>query len=92
MKIEGYAFKADEKETRAKYAARMVELREVAKGVKLNKSPSYGQCLFTGTLNTPEAQALSELDIALIADHGNLCFGGECIKTGITFRGNYWTD
>ena len=92
MKIEGYAFKADEKETMAKYSARMAELRKVASGVTLHKNPQYGQCKFSGTLNTPEAQALSELDIALIADGGNLCFGGECVKSGNTFRGNYWTD
>ena len=92
MIIQGYAFKADEKETMAKYSQRMTELASVSAGVSLRKNPSYGRTMFSGTLDTPEAQALSELDIALIADGGNLCFGGECVKSGNSFRGHYWVD
>jgi hypothetical protein len=64
----------------------------LAKDITLFKFPRYGKNDFKGTLNTEETQKLSELDIAIIADQGNLCFGGSCTKVGNTFTGCYYTD
>ena len=37
---------------------------------------NYAQFEFTATTTDPEARSLSSADVALLADHGNLCFGG----------------
>lgn len=91
MNIDGHAFKKNADETMARRRARYAEIKNTP-GVELEKFPSYGRTKFTGTLTTPEAQALSEEDLALIADNGNLCFGGVCTKSGDTFSGAYYTD
>lgn len=37
---------------------------------------NYAQFEFTATTTDPEARSLSADDVALLADGGNLCFGG----------------
>lgn len=37
---------------------------------------SYAKFEFTATTTDPEARSLSAEDVALLADDGNLCFGG----------------
>ena len=37
---------------------------------------NYAQFAFTATTTDPEARSLSAADVALLADGGNLCFGG----------------
>ena len=37
---------------------------------------NYAQFEYTATTTDPEARSLSAADVALLADHGNLCFGG----------------
>ena len=37
---------------------------------------SYAKLEYTATTTDPEARSLSAEDVALLADHGNLCFGG----------------
>lgn len=92
MNIEGYAFKANEEEIREKYSKRYDEIKHHAKTIEMKKTPAYGQGKFTGVLKTEEEKALSALDLALIADRGNLCFGGHCTINGDRFSGAYWTD
>lgn len=92
MYIDGHAFKKDEKEIQARRVARHKEIQHLRESMEIKKSPQYGKNTFTGKLNSDEARALSEEDIALIADHGNLCFGGNCTKSGDTFTGCYYTD
>ena len=36
----------------------------------------YAQFEYTATTTDPEARSLSAEDVAILADHGNLCFGG----------------
>ena len=36
----------------------------------------YAKFEYTATTTDPEARSLSASDVALLADHGNLCFGG----------------
>lgn len=92
MNIEGYAFKSDEAERMEKIQKRYREIAHLRKKMTLNKVPRYGRTEFYGTLDTDETRQLSETDIAIIADDGNLCFGGTCTKTGNSFRGEYWID
>ena len=91
MYIEGWAFKEDEDERRKAKDARYAEIKDTP-GVKFSVTPAYKEGLFSGTLETDEARALSEADLALIADRGNLCFGGHCTKRGDGFSGAYYTD
>lgn len=91
MQIPGYAFDPNSVEIQRKYSKRLSELSGID-GVELRRRPNYGKTDFSGTLATDSAKKLSELDIALIADRGNLCFGGECTITGDTFKGSFYTD
>lgn len=91
--IKGHAFKPNEKQMAAERTARYKEIAHLRDNdIEISKSVQYGSNKFRGKLLTDEAKALSEFDIALIADHGNLCFGGNCVKTGDTFSGEYYTD
>jgi len=92
MRIEGWAFSKDEAEISERYRKRFADISHLSKELSLTKNPQYGHTKFSGELTTPEARALSELDLALIADHGNLCFGGECTKIGDKFFGSYNVD
>ena len=91
MYIKGWAFKPNEKEMQQQYSDRYKKIANTP-GVNYSKTPCYGHNKFSGTLETEEAMALTELDLALIADHGNLCFGGSCSKSGNSFSGTYNTD
>jgi hypothetical protein len=55
-------------------------------------SPQYAHTTFSGELLSEEAQALTADEILLLMDHGNLCFGGSCSKSGAKFCGRYNTD
>lgn len=92
MNIEGYAFKPDETERMEKIKKRYAEIAHLSKEMTIHKNPRYGRTEFHGTLDTDAAKQLSETDIAIIADSGNLCFGGSCTKNGNRFRGEYWID
>jgi hypothetical protein len=92
MNIKGYAGSSDEREVIRKYRDRYQEIHQLAELLNITKHSTYGRVNFSGELPTPETQALSELDLALIADCGNLCFGATCIKAGNKFYGSYYTD
>lgn len=92
MNIEGHAFKANEKELASARVARYKEISGIRSGMDMQKTSCYGKTEFRGTLKTDAAKALSEEDIALIADDGNLCFGGYCSKSGDKFSGAYFVD
>ena len=91
MHIEGYAYTNGWEETRAERSRRLAEICQFAGRLRIKKNHVYGQVQFSGVL-TDETRHLSEFDLALIADHGSLCFGGNCTKTGDTFSGCYFTD
>lgn len=92
MIIKGYAFKKDEREIQKKYSDRFSEISHLRESIRFEFQPDYARTHFSGELLTEEAMKLSEFDIALLADSGNLCFGGECTKYGNRFRGSYCTD
>ena len=88
--IEGYAFKSNESELVAQRRSRVEQIRHLLPLLEVKKNPAYGQVHFHGVLPTPETQALSEFDIAILID--SCCFGASCAKNGDTFTGHYWTD
>ncbi|GJQ61120.1 MAG: hypothetical protein SCALA702_01730 [Melioribacteraceae bacterium] len=92
MRIKGYAFEPNEKELMEEYAKRYKEIKHLRKELNIEKYPKYGHTEFKGQLLTPVTKDLSELDLALLADDGNLCFGGECTKGQSTFSGSYNTE
>lgn len=53
---------------------------------------SYACHEFSGTLLSDEAKALSNDQILLLMDTGNLCFGGKIRRNGDRFFGKYYTD
>ena len=95
MNYSGYAFKPNEKEMRD-------EIRELApialnklKGkINIEKGSSHARVSFTATVDQDISDDVTEMDVLLYADNGNLCFGGDCTRVGTTnvFKGCYWTD
>ena len=92
MNIQGYAFAENEQELRDSNIKRYKEIQHLEQTLEITRTPQYGRGSFKGVLKTDEEKALSEFDLALIADRGNLCFGGNCTKSGDTFSGCYFTD
>lgn len=90
--IAGWAFEPNERELQDKNSKRFKEIQHIRESLELDKTPCYGHTKFSGTLKTDEAKALSEFDLALIADDGSLCFGGSCSKSDGGFSGRYNTD
>ena len=92
MKYGGYAFTKTETEEQKRIRDRYHEIKDLIQYVTVNKTPAYAHTKFIATV-TEEAKDLSEEDILIIADHGNLCFGGHCDKiSDDSFRGSYCTD
>ena len=89
MIISAYAFAPDEELIFEDRVKRCKELEGI-EGFEVRRSPAYNKVHFHGSLTTPEAQALSEYDIAILVD--SMCFGGTCVKNGMFFHGHYWTD
>ena len=57
-------------------SARYAEISHLASKFEWKRRPSYAKFEYTATTTDPEARSLSASDVALLADHGNLCFGG----------------
>ena len=91
MNVPGWAFKPNEKELCNSVQERFKEIKHLLTDINLHKRPGYNHVNFTGEL-TSEAFDLSERDILILADYGNLCFGGSCTKKGNLFSGSYNTD
>lgn len=89
-----WAYTADEKakaESNSKYFEQLKHLRG-KEHMSFSTSPQYAHTTFSGELLSEEAQALTSDEILLLMDHGNLCFGGSCSKSGTKFWGSYNTD
>ena len=89
-----WAFAADadiRAEHNHRYFEQIMHLR-AAEHMKFSSNPQYAHTTFSGELLSEEAQALTNQEILLIMDHGNLCFGGSCSKVGNKFSGRYNTD
>lgn len=89
-----WAYTANEQE-KAKANVRYFEqIKHLRSKVHISFStyPQYARTTFSGELLSEEAQALTADEILLLMDQGNLCFGGNCSKTGPSFSGSYNTD
>ena len=93
MHYSGYAFTEGSEEKQAKIVKRYLEIRGIRKDLNLVVTSCYAHNNFEGKVTTEEAKALTEMDILILADSGNLCFGGDCSLNGDgSFYGHYNTD
>jgi len=87
--IKGWAFTGAENEAKesAENQARYAEIAH-HRGVIANVSPRYGMTDYHG--NVPEG--LDAKDIAILCDHGNVCFGATVDMSGATFKCTIFFD
>lgn len=92
--IDGYAFTKDYEVEMNRRSARFKELEAkhpgIVKQMIESRRSSYAQAHYAGAV--PEGIELSHLDIAILCDHGNTCFGGFVDRTGNNFRCTIYTD
>ena len=65
-------FEENMKRNSVRYAA----ISHLASKFEWTRRSSYAKFEYTATTTDPEARSLSTEDVALLADHGNLCFSG----------------
>lgn len=93
MHIGGYAFSGNSILSE-EYRKRYEELigQGMNKKIKIEVSRNgLGRNSYEGRI-LEGGESLSELDIALIVDRGNLCFGGSCSKFANSFSCEILTD
>lgn len=62
-------------EAQKKRDERYNEIKHLRKYIEFVITPGYAHFTYRAETRHPEARALSATDVALLADHGNLCFG-----------------
>ena len=73
--------------------ARYVEIAHLSKDFVWSFKTGYANKEYVALAKTDEARALSAHDVALLADDGNLCFGGRGFaKHGDDYYGIIYTD
>lgn len=92
MYYGGWAFKPDNKERRAEIGRRHAEIIGLRDKIEMVKGPGHNHVTFTATVDESVLAGLTEMDILILADDGNLCFGGSCSRKGNVFAGSYSTD
>lgn len=93
MIIGAYAF-SKESSLPEEYRKRYKELIEKEMHLKIKIETSkygIGRNSYSGII-LEGGESLNELDIALIIDRGNLCFGGSCTKLNGYFSCDIYTD
>lgn len=88
--INGYVFTANCDAERAYRLNRYLEIRALHASVVERSCPYMGKTVYSGTL--PSDHNLSPLDIAILCDGGNTCFGGIVETFGLNFTCTIWTD
>lgn len=88
----GYVHVDKPKETGKTIRARYEEIKHLQNEIEIERTPGYAHMKFKSTPLTDAARELSARDILILADSGNLCFGGSCRKAGDHFAGRYNTD
>lgn len=63
-------------ESMKRNSIRYSAIKHLANKFEWTRRSNYAQFEFTATTTDPEARSLSAADVALLADGGNLCFGG----------------
>lgn len=97
MIYQGWAFGVRPGQmTREQIIARYQEIKHLYRDFEWSSSPKYAHTKWTAKPKTDEARALSSMDVMILADHGNLCFGGDSSLRGVgdsaEFYGCYNTD
>jgi len=93
MHYSGYAYTEGSEEKQEKIMKRYQEIKHMECDLSLVVISCYAHNNFQGKAETEEARALSEMDLLILADSGNLCFGGCCELRGDgSFSGHYNTD
>ena len=93
MHYSGYAYTETEDEQVKTITERFEDIRHLAREIRMARNPQYAHTDFRGQLETKEEKELTEMDVLILADSGNLCFGGCCkINDDGTFFGHYNTD
>lgn len=97
MNYHGWAFGVrDGQMTREQISARYNEIKHLRKDFKWSGESKYAHNTWRAEAQTEEAAALSAMDVMILADQGNLCFGGTSssfTSQGVkTFSGTYNTD
>lgn len=94
MKYQGWAFKNNSDELyKNEVGNRYQEIKHLINEIKITKNPQYGKTSFVITPLTDATKQLSEMDMLILADNGNLCFGGYCDKNSNgSFSGAYYVD
>ena len=89
---KGYAFTEKATEEKTRISDRYKALKPVLGFIDIKKNPKNAACDFRGSISEDCPIALSGKDILIIADNGNLCFGGVVTIVGNEFKGEYYTD
>ncbi|MDQ7790051.1 MAG: hypothetical protein RDU41_08365, partial [Clostridia bacterium] len=87
-RIKGYAFTANELETRDERRKRYEQLNKDSIRIQ-STTPRFAHTVYTGELLDKD---LTELDILLLCDRGNTCFGGVVERDGTRFVATVYTD
>lgn len=88
--IDGWAFKKNEKELSEERRQRYEQIKHLRNEMIRSVSPQYGRTIYKGILK-PEWK-LSDLDILLVCDRGNTCFGGTVERTTDSFKAEVYVD
>ena len=88
MYIEGWAFRENADEISTERIKRFKEIKDLK--IVSNVSPGYNHTKYYGNIGSND---LSHLDILLICDRGNTCFGGfvQMLDNGY-FEATVYTD
>lgn len=89
MNIRGWAFTEHEESLRDERYKRFKQLNK-KEDIKIDSiSTIYSKKTYKGTILNKN---LSELDILILCDNGNTCFGGYVNKNGNRFEAVVYTD
>lgn len=94
MNYAGWAMKPNEKENALAIRTRHKELKEkFGNRIEINKQPAYGFTRFDATVPADIADQVDEMDVLILADSGNVCFGGDCsTHADGKYSGKYFID
>lgn len=81
---------------REEISKRYEEIKHLRSDFKWSSQVKYAHNTWRAEAQTDEAATLSDMDVMILADQGNLCFGGDCssfTSEGVkVFKGSYNTD